>query len=118
MQLRLGCTLDVLLELFLCKRRFDPLLQKLVHLLRRPPNKTPRVQQCIQLALDAVKVWIPLDALDQVILPTLLLHDSCRLMREYLVEASKGKARATRQYMLRVLMKHVPCPGFDKICKN
>jgi hypothetical protein len=90
------------------ERRLDPLLEERVHLLRRSPDErlgveagrdetlrvSPPVKpspsgkkvsdsQLVQLGHDVLEVRIPPDPLDQIILPSLLLHDGARLMAQH-----------------------------------
>lgn len=71
----------MLLELLVAQSRFHPLLQKFVDLFRRTANKTPRIEEQVQLRFYTVEIGIILDALDKIIFAALFLDDPSGLVR-------------------------------------
>lgn len=76
-QLNLSTTSDSVRRLLIRQRRGNPILQKRIHLLRCPPNKARRIQQRIQLSLDRIKVRVPPNPVDEVVLKPQLLDLVC-----------------------------------------
>lgn len=83
-QLSLHAAFNPLATLRVIQSRLDPLLDKLVHLLRCPSDEALRVKERVEVPFDRVKVRISLDPLDKIILETKLLDLVGGLMRQYL----------------------------------
>ena len=73
-----------LCNLFLVRLQsgLHPFLDKLVHLLRRTPNKRLGIQEVVQNPPYWLKVRVPFDPLDEVVLPALLLDHPRGLVGE------------------------------------
>lgn len=61
-----------------------PLIEELIHLLRRASNERARLQQCVELILDRVKINILSNAFNKVVLLSELFHLVRSFMRKYL----------------------------------
>ena len=61
-----------------------PLIEELIHLLRRASNERARLQQCVELILDRVKINILSNAFNEVVLLSELFHLVRGFMRKYL----------------------------------
>jgi hypothetical protein len=71
-------------ELWVLQGGYHPLIEELIHLLRCAPNERARVQQCIELVLDRVKINILPNAFNEVIFFSELFNLVRGFMRKYL----------------------------------
>ena len=71
--------------LIIIQSRLHPLLNKLLHLLRRPPHKALRVKEGVKVSLNWVEVRIGPDPFDEIVLESELLYLVRGFMRQNLI---------------------------------